>query len=74
MGTLGGDKHEFALPKQELDLIDGPVLHEDLYITHELCDPIADAGFVADHEICSEVVLASTVVAADVKCLEVRSE
>jgi hypothetical protein len=69
MRSLGSYKHEVALPQQELDLIDGPVLHEDLYITHELRDAVTGAGFVPDAKIPSKVLLASTVVAADVKGL-----
>jgi hypothetical protein len=71
MGPFGGDKHKVTLPKQELDFIDSPVMHEDFYIMQKLCHTIADSGFVPDHKIPGKELLASTVVPTEVKGLVV---
>jgi hypothetical protein len=36
---FGGKEHEIALSQEDLNLIDGPVLHQELYITHR---PMSD--------------------------------
>ena len=67
MRSLGDQEHEVALSQQEVDRIDGPMLHQDLHVAHELGYPVAHPGFVPDHQIAGEVLLALTVVARDMK-------
>jgi hypothetical protein len=71
MRSLGGDENEVALSQQELEFINGAVLHEMLHVMEERSDPVFDAGFVPNHMITAEILLGVAMISSDVEGLVV---
>jgi hypothetical protein len=74
VGTFGSDEHQVSLSQQQLDLIDGPVLHQHLDVVQKLFDTIANARLKSDHKISREESLTLAMIPGEMERLIVVAQ